>query len=221
MLRSIEPNGDGLPTTIDPSRLGLLSSSHSRVGQLPIHSPAKQPSFEVPKAQLGSAFQASRSPDRMDLSYPAPKRRSSPEVRIAPKPRAAVLPYATSKTGLVYDPRMRFHAELPSMSSSEDDIHPEDPRRIHSIFEEIRQAGLVGSSSAEDESNEQFCWRIAIRMATKPQILLVHTKEHYEFVKALQGMFGYDVSSHRADKLFRGVGGRLEGTGQVIGLDLL
>jgi histone deacetylase 6 len=193
VLDTIESNGDGLPITVDPSKLGLLSLSHASTGQLPIHSPSKPYSFQRPKSQLSNAFQASRSPDKMEVFSAAPRHRSSPEVRIAPKPRVAALPYATSRTGLVYDPRMRFHAELPNMSSSEDDIHPEDPRRIHSIFEEIRQAGLVGSSGTDDEPNEQFCWRIAIRMATKPEILLIHTKEHYDFVESLQGMLVYDV----------------------------
>lgn len=186
VVRSIEMNGDGPPATVNPARLGLPGSSHPRTGPLPIHSPSKHSSYELPKARRSSAFRASRSPDRMDVSYTGSKRRSSPEVRIAPKPRAAVLPYATSKTGLVYDPRMRFHAELPSETLNEDDIHPEDPRRIHSIFEEIRQAGLVGSSSEEDAANEQFCWRIAIRMATKPEILTIHTPEHYDFIESLQ-----------------------------------
>lgn len=73
------------------------------------------------------------------------------------------------------------------MTLNADDIHPEDPRRIHSIFEEIRQAGLVGSSTApEDEQTEQHCWRIAIRPASRPEILLIHTEEHYELVKSLQ-----------------------------------
>jgi acetoin utilization deacetylase AcuC-like enzyme len=81
----------------------------------------------------------------------------------------------------------KFHAELPNMSLSAGDIHPEDPRRIHAIFEEIRQAGLVGSASApDDEQTEDHCWRIAIRPATRPEILLIHTVEHYDFVKSLQ-----------------------------------
>jgi histone deacetylase 6 len=188
ILASTEPNGDPLPVTVDPSKLGLQSSPQFTNEPLPIHSASKPAAPIRRSAQSDHAYMAPRSPDRMDISFPTLKRRPSPQVRIAPKPRASVLPYASSKTGLVYDSRMRFHAELPSMSLNADDIHPEDPRRIHSIFEEIRQAGLVGPSNAsEDEQTEDHCWRIAIRAATRPEILMIHTKEHYDFVESLQG----------------------------------
>jgi histone deacetylase 6 len=189
ILASTELNGDLLPVTVDPSKLGLQSSLQPSNGQLPFHGPSGASRFSRPSTQLD-------------------KRRASPEVRIAPRPRAAVLPYASSKTGLVYDPRMRFHAELPDMSLNPDDIHPEDPRRIHSIFEEIRQAGLVGSSSvSEDEASEDHCWRIAIRSATRPEILLIHTEEHYDFVKSLQGKLKARVITTKANVLCSNVCG--------------
>jgi histone deacetylase 6 len=190
ILASTELNGEPLPFTIESSNLELQGSSHHSNGQLPFHGPSGISRLPRPNSQPTSAYKAPKSPDGMDISSATPKRRASPEVRIAPKPRASVLPYATSKTGLVYDPRMRFHAELPDMSLNPDDIHPEDPRRIHSIFEEIRQAGLVGSSSiSDDEPTENHCWRIAIRPATRPEILLIHTEDHYNFVESLQGTF--------------------------------
>jgi histone deacetylase 6 len=188
VLASTELNGDARPATVDPSKLGLQSSIQPSNGQLPFHGLSGASRFPRPNTQPENARKTPRSPDGMDMSSVTPKRRPSPEVRIAPRPRAAVLPYASSKTGLVYDPRMRFHAELPDMSLNPDDIHPEDPRRIHSIFEEIRQAGLVGSSTVSDEeAPEDHCWRIAIRAATRPEILLIHTEEHYDFVESLQG----------------------------------
>lgn len=126
--------------------------------------------------------------DKMDVARTTPYRRTSPQVRIPPKPRTEALPLATLKTGLVYDPRMRFHAELPSDSAA-DDIHPEDPRRIHSIFEEIREAGLVrGPESPDFDEHDEFCWRIGIRPAEKHEILLVHTEKHYDFVASLESM---------------------------------
>lgn len=126
--------------------------------------------------------------DKMDIVQTTPNRRASPQVRIPPKPRSQALPYGTLKTGLVYDPRMRFHAELPS-DTSVDDIHPEDPRRIHSIFEEIREAGLVrGPESSDDDEHDEYCWRIGIRPAEEHEILTIHTKAHYDFVYSLQGM---------------------------------
>ncbi|KAH3955578.1 hypothetical protein HBH64_124100 [Parastagonospora nodorum] len=186
IIASTELNGDALPSTVDPSKLGLQNPSHFHNDSLPFHSPSKTSQSFRPSGHNENEYRARKSTDDMDIS--TPRSRSSPEVRIAPKPRAIVLPYASSKTGLVYDSRMRFHAELPSMTLNADDIHPEDPRRIHSIFEEIRQAGLVGSSTAENDQTEQHCWRIAIRPASRPEILLIHTEEHYELVKSLQYM---------------------------------
>jgi histone deacetylase 6 len=190
VLVSTELNGDALPGTVDPSNLGLHPSSHFNNEPLPFHSPSKASTIQQFNSRLDAMNGKSNSPDGMDISSPAPARRAHPEVRIAPKPRAAVLPYASLRTGLVYDSRMRFHAELPSMSINADDIHPEDPRRIHAIFEEIQQAGLVASSStSEAEQTEDHCWRIAIRSATRPEILLIHTEEHYDLIKSLQCKF--------------------------------
>ena len=196
ILVSTETNGDVAPDTVAPSEIfgGLRSPPLPRKEQLPFHSPSKglTSSLLQPSTQQSypGSHRTTKSPsgwsDKMNVARPTPTRRSSPQVRIPPKPRAYDLPYATSKTGLVYDPRMRFHAELPDMSMNADDIHPEDPRRIHSIFEEIKQAGFVGSSSSEEDANEAHCWRIGIRPATKPEILLIHTEEHYTFIESLQ-----------------------------------
>jgi histone deacetylase 6 len=75
-----------------------------------------------------------------------------------------------------------------SMTIREEEIHPEDPRRIHEIFQEIQEAGLVqGPEEAEEDAQEDQCWRIQARHATKGEVCLVHTIEHYDFVEALQG----------------------------------
>ena len=191
---STELNGDSAPDTVDPSDIFGDSQTlgiRSRLDQSPLHrgSKASSRSQTNSTAQLDSTSTSrdARSPDKMDFTMSTPNRHTIAEVRIPPKLPSTLLPYATSRTGLVYDARMRFHAELPNMSISADDIHPEDPRRIHAIFDEIRQAGLVGSSSAsEDESDENQCWRISPRHATRPEILLIHTEEHYTFVESLQ-----------------------------------
>lgn len=110
------------------------------------------------------------------------------EVRVAPTPSFPPLPYASSRTGLVYDDRMRFHAEDENFNHP-DDIHPEDPRRIYAIFHEIREAGLVQDSIDEDANTDSCgdkCWRIHTRHATKAEICLIHTPEHYIFVEGLQ-----------------------------------
>jgi histone deacetylase 6 len=192
IINSTEPNGDDVLDTVNPSDVfpNIKGPTLSKREQLPFHSPSKNPSFLQPnttQSQAGS-LRTTKSPsgwsDRMSMSRPTPVRRPSPEVRIPPKPRSSILPYATNKTGLLYDSRMRFHAELPDMDLI-DDIHPEDPRRIHSIYEELRRAGLVATSDF-DEDQEDKCWRIMARFATRPEILLIHTEEHYAFVESLQ-----------------------------------
>jgi histone deacetylase 6 len=194
---STERNGDHAPETAVPSEIfGKLPLAKQE--QLPFHSPSKtllQPNMQ--QSNPGS-HRTTNSPsvysDRMSVIHRTPVRRSSPKVCIPPKPRSTKLPYATLRTGLVYDPRMRFHAELPDMSINPDDIHPEDPRRIHSIFEEIKQAGLVGSNHADE--GEDKCWRIATRFVTRPEVLLIHTEDHYEFVKSLRGKCTATLSGH-------------------------
>lgn len=187
VMVTTEINGD---RTLDISDLSkrLEGSSPGKRDRLPFHVPTKGLSFSqangTSQFKAPSSSRPASSPDKMDFSM-SRSRRASPQVRIAPKPRSSVLPYASSRTGLVYDARMRFHAEPPNITLSPDDIHPEDPRRIHSIFEEIRQAGLVGSSSIPEEESEDHCWRISIRHATRPEILLIHTAEHYAFVESL------------------------------------
>jgi histone deacetylase 6 len=190
VMVTTELNGDTALDTVGLSNLSrrLEDSSPGKKDRLPFHVPFKGSSFSqangTPKFKTPSSSRPANSPDKMDFTM-STSGRVSPEVRVAPKPKSSVLPYASSKTGLVYDARMRFHAEPPNMTLNADDIHPEDPRRIHSIFEEIRQAGLVGSSSIPEDDSEDHCWRISIRHATRPEILLIHTEEHYAFVKSL------------------------------------
>jgi histone deacetylase 6 len=96
----------------------------------------------------------------------------------------AALPYASSRTGLVYDARMRFHTEL---GASEDDIHPEDPRRIWEIFNELVQAGLVEDDSEPNAPFHPFrLMRIQARLAEAAEICLVHSQKHYEWVEGLE-----------------------------------
>jgi histone deacetylase 6 len=96
----------------------------------------------------------------------------------------AALPYASKKTGLVYDARMRWHTEL---GASDDDIHPEDPRRIYEIFHELVEAGLVESEGSPPPAHESFrLHRIAARSATAAEVSLVHTKEHFDWVESLE-----------------------------------
>ena len=109
----------------------------------------------------------------------------------APKPaKFKHLPHATLQTGLIYDVRMRFHvAAIPT----EDDVHPEDPRRIHAIFEAFVQAGLAWRESTSGPLTDYYMGRIDARMVTKEEVLLVHTKAHWDWVQSL--------SSRTADEL--------------------
>jgi histone deacetylase 6 len=193
---STEQHGDHIPETVVPSEV-FGRHPLSKQEQLPFHSPSKSLLQPMQQSNPGS-HRTTKSPsgwsDKMSITERTPIRRSSPKVCIPPKPRFPELPYATSRTGLVYDPRMRFHAELPDMSINADDIHPEDPRRIHSIFEEIKQAGLVGTNRPDEK--EDKCWRIATRFVTRPEVLLIHTEEHYDFVKSLQSTCAATPSRH-------------------------
>jgi len=99
--------------------------------------------------------------------------------------RFSPLPYATSRTGLVYDVRMRFHVEP---KPTEDDMHPEDPRRIWSVFSALRDAGLVDDPNADEPAMEYVLGRIETREALKSEICLAHTEEHYEWVMNLASM---------------------------------
>ena len=115
------------------------------------------------------------------------------EVLLTPPPDP-VLPYSSSRTGLVYDPRMRYHTEI---GANEDDIHPEDPRRIFEIFNELKNAGLVEtdhSSSVADSDDSassasyprQRLLRINARLATPAEVCLVHDPAHFEWVMSLK-----------------------------------
>lgn len=103
-----------------------------------------------------------------------------------PKPaKFADLPYATSQTGLVYDVRMRFHVEA---EPSEDDLHPEDPRRIHAIFEAFVNAGLAWREETSAPICDYFMGRIDTRLVTKEEVCLVHTLSHWNWVQSLSSM---------------------------------
>lgn len=95
------------------------------------------------------------------------------------------LPTAALPTGLCYDDRMRYHAEV--ASTSENDLHPEDPRRIYYIFKELSEAGLVADPKHPRPLVPQPLLRIDAREATRSEICLVHSQSHYDFVKSTAG----------------------------------
>lgn len=112
---------------------------------------------------------------------------------IIPPPKFKPLPYSTARSGLAYDVRMRYHQQIPTEPGDKDyhpaDTlpHPDNPRRISDIFNELADAGLV-----EDEKYPEFysdfqLVRIPVRQATCAELCLVHSKEHVDFVQNLSG----------------------------------
>lgn len=105
------------------------------------------------------------------------------------KPKANFLPYVTKRSGLVYDVRMRYHTE--PMTPGDDEFHPEDPRRIYAIYSRLKEGGLV-EDDQDDRQNQSMeknfkLHLIPVREASKSEICLIHTEEHYEWVRALYG----------------------------------
>jgi len=94
------------------------------------------------------------------------------------------LPVSTLPTGLCYDERMRYHAEVAINESS---YHPEDPRRIYYIFKELCEAGLVDDYKSRRPLVRQPLLRIDAREATQEECCLIHTRKHWEFVKSTSG----------------------------------
>jgi histone deacetylase 6 len=101
----------------------------------------------------------------------------------APAKPVPGLPLSTLPTGLCYDDRMRYHAEVAATSA--ENVHPEDPRRIYYIYKELCEAGLV-----EDKRYplivDQPLHRILAREATPQEILLVHEDFQLDFVQSTQ-----------------------------------
>ncbi len=95
------------------------------------------------------------------------------------------LPISTLPTGLCYDERMRYHAEVATINES--NYHPEDPRRIYFIYKELCEAGLVHDLKSKRPLVRQPLFRIDAREATEEECCLIHTPKHYEFVRRTSG----------------------------------
>lgn len=106
-----------------------------------------------------------------------------------PKSRRG-LPISKLPTGLCYDERMRYHAEVAATSG--ENVHPEDPRRIYYIYKELCEAGLVNDKKYPPMV-EVPLYRIDAREATRDECLLIHEPEQYNFVKSTAGEFAIRV----------------------------
>ena len=120
-----------------------------------------------------------------------------------PAPRFRPLPYSTTRTGLVFDARMRFHKD---QMSADDDAHPEKPQRIFEIYHQLQEAGLLidpdqendSDAESEDPEAEFKMHRITIRSAEEAEICLVHSPEHFAYVKSCENA-SLDEIKHRTE----------------------
>jgi histone deacetylase 6 len=94
-------------------------------------------------------------------------------------------------TGCCYDDRMKLHMNA---DFSPNTHHPEDPRRIHEIFKAFKKVGLVYTGPEAElprimrECPTRYMWRIPARAATRQEICLAHSTEHFEWVERLDKM---------------------------------
>ncbi|CAK3976394.1 Histone deacetylase clr3 [Lecanosticta acicola] len=168
----------------------------------PLNHPADAPP-ETSNATLNLHGRAAASPKPLSPNTPTLKgdgvRREaliSADNRLSlrpddPKPaKWSILPYATSQTGLIYDVRMRFHVES---EPTDDDLHPEDPRRIHAIFEAFVNAGLAWQEGVSGPAGDYYMGRIDTRRVTKEEACLVHTEDHWNWVQSLSTLRGVQL----------------------------
>ena len=107
-----------------------------------------------------------------------------------PQSQTAVVSFEELRTGLAYDPRMRFHIELVDDDKSLD-FHPEDPRRIIAIYKLLCENGLVEGSPYPSAMGEVLkpLKRIPARYATKDECLRVHEEQHFDNLQATASKF--------------------------------
>ncbi|KAF9906727.1 Histone deacetylase hda1 [Linnemannia zychae] len=91
---------------------------------------------------------------------------------VTPRPQPDTIDGRSTKTGYVYDVRMRFHQNIHG-----DNDHPEDPRRIWKIYEALRTAGCL---------NRMI--KLPSREATQAELGLVHTAEHIQTITETASM---------------------------------
>lgn len=166
IVTTTEMNGSP-PTTLDPSKLGINAMSNV-VQDVRSYSNRAFDHFEDHKSIKDGSHPMKRSKDLVAVKAP----------------KYGALPYATSRTGLVYDVRMRFHVEP---RPREEDMHPEDPRRIWSVYMELAQAGLVDDPHIEGPAADYVLGRIEASLATRKEVCAVHTERLYDWVMGLAG----------------------------------
>lgn len=135
------------------------------------------------RAAPGNPLEAERQPSDISLEFIDSLSEPDSEWPDDDIDKHRWLPLANLSTGLCYDVRMRYHCEVKPTY----DVHPEDPRRTYYIYKELCKAGLVDDSMSSRPLVPIPLKRIDARDATKDEIELVHTAEHYSFVQSTSG----------------------------------
>lgn len=120
-------------------------------------------------------------------SHPPSDEDSSDDLALDAMPRPYKFPAATLPTGLCYDVRMRYHCEL-DPPKQRLDFHPEDPRRIYSIYKELCTAGLVDDPMSTRPIVSRPLKRISARNATRAEVCMVHDPKHFSFIEGTKDM---------------------------------
>ncbi|KAH3684991.1 hypothetical protein WICPIJ_004023 [Wickerhamomyces pijperi] len=118
------------------------------------------------------------------------------------KPQTSYIPL---KTGLCYDVRMRYHAKIFTSYHEYIDPHPEDPRRIYRIYKILAEAGLINDPTLSGiDDIGHLMLKIPVREASAEEILLVHTKEHLQFLESTTAMSKEDLmkSTEKGDSVY-------------------
>lgn len=181
VLATTEANGDAM--TLDPSQLEVnFDPPYNGFSASP------EMSRSVPIKDNITMEDEDQAPEQLDMTETqsngyAPQ--NNARVVVAKEPKFAPLPYSTSRTGLVYDVRMRFHVQLPD----DQGLHPEDPRRIWSVFNALSEAGLVDAPNAPEPMGEYVLGRIPARFASRDEVCTIHTERYYDWVMDLESEF--------------------------------
>ena len=176
--------GSGIPNRLqDPQRYATPTNSDSEVSTRPRRR-QREPSRE--SSALANNVANHLSIDHSDGLDEKPNdlmmMDESEAEHEPPKPYTSSLP-----TGLCYDVRMRYHCEL-DPPKQRLDYHPEDPRRIFKIYQELCLAGLVKDDLLNNGTLiPNPLKRIPVRNVTESEVCLVHDKKHYDFMKSTSG----------------------------------
>ena len=118
-----------------------------------------------------------------------------------PAPYASFLP-----TGYCYDVRMRYHCELDPPKERRE-LHPEDPRRIFKIYQELCVAGLIENEMLnKGHLIPNPLLNIPVRQVTEAEVELVHDKRMWDFMSSTQSKCTSEVGGSiftRMQRCFR------------------